>query len=103
MTKTTLFNERKITDAKHRPTAPHYAILIWRTISVETGWSRDEGGGPEPLTVADYYVFGTGEAASWKAALAQLQLERDPPTFLGTASPPRAARRARPRPAAPPR
>jgi hypothetical protein len=74
--------ERKISDPKNKPTGPHMAILVWDTVTVDTGWSRDEGGGPESRTIVEYHVFTVDEKKVWEEELKALQFEGKK-TFLG--------------------
>lgn len=74
--------ERKISDLKNKPTGPHMAILVWGTVSVDSGYTREEGGGPSNMSIVDYYIFSVDEKKLWEDELKALQLEGKK-TFLG--------------------
>lgn len=74
--------ERKIADLKNKPAGPHLAILVWGTVSVDSGYTREEGGGPSDVPIVDYHVFDVSEKKLWEDELRTLQLQGKK-TFMG--------------------
>jgi hypothetical protein len=59
------FRDHKVSDPAKVPTEPHWVIIRYVSVNIDTGWEDSS-----PTTVAEHYVFT--DRATWTAAIKSL-------------------------------